>query len=101
MSNNQELELYKLCCTDENENSIKYVTELGWVTSDEFLVWIPYIWLAEFMEMFTNIFGCGVFDDGSFEAIMRNDGVCIDLTKALDGYDVDFETTFPKNIYKH
>lgn len=35
---NKELELYKLCCTNDNESGKHLVEELGWISNTEFCV---------------------------------------------------------------
>lgn len=85
------LELYKLCCTDDNEYSDYFVDELGWINDTEFCVWVSYLYLKEFMEQLTKIFGDGIFDDGGFDANMQSDWACIDLCEAIGGC-IDIET---------
>lgn len=97
---NESLELYKLCCTNDNEYDTNMVDELGWISDDEFCVWIPYLFLKEFIEKLTDIFGNTIFDDGGFDANMQASGVCIDLNAAI-GYIIDLETIFPKEKYTH
>ena len=94
------LRLYKLCCTVENEYSDCFVEELGWINDEEFCVWVPYMYLKEFMEELTKIFGYGIFDDGGFDANMQTDCVCIDLCDAI-GSCIDVEEVFPKDKYQH
>lgn len=99
---NYELELYKLIITpDEQDSNFSYVSELGWVNDNEFCVWIYYWDVEEFVKRLKEIFGYRMFDDGGFDANMQNDGICIVLNEALDGYDMDFETIFPKEKYSH
>lgn len=97
---NEELELYKLCRTDENEYSNMLVNELGWISDTEFCVWVPYLYLGEFIEGLTKIFGNGIFDDGGFDAKMQCNCVCIDLCEAV-GWCIDLEAVFPKEKYEH
>lgn len=100
MSKEYGLDLYKLCCTNDNDYESDMVDELGWINDKEFCVWVPYLYLEEFMDTLTKIFGYGIFDDGGFDANMQSDCVCIDLCKALDAY-MDLEAVFPKDEYKH
>ncbi len=95
-----KLELYKLCCTKDNDYEMDLVDELGWINDKEFCVWVPYYNINEFMDGLKKIFGYGIFDDGRFYANMQSDCVCIDLCDALGGY-IDIETVFPKDKYKH
>ena len=97
---NKELELYKLCVNpDENNEDIQYVTEMGWECS-EFLVWVPYVWLNDFMKRLKEIFDNRLFDDGSFGGVFLEYGVCFDLCESV-GFEVDIENIFPKDKYKH
>lgn len=98
---NQELALYKLIVTpDETDTDISYVSEFGWVNDTEFLVWVSYLWLKEFIDRLREIFGHGLFDEGGFDAKMQDDGICFDLCEAV-GYSVDVEEVFPKGKYMH
>lgn len=97
---NCELELYKLCCTNDNEYGADMVYELGWINDKEFCVWIPYTYLESFIDTLTNLFGYRIFDDGGFDANMQSDYVCIDLCEAI-GECIDIGTVFPKDEYKH
>lgn len=98
---NQELELYKLIITpDETDIEVSYVQEFGWINEEEFIVWVSYLWLEEFIDRLKEIFGNGLFDEGGFNANMQEDCVCIDLCEAL-GYSVDIEEVFPKEKYQH
>lgn len=100
MSKECGLDLYKLCCTNDNDYESDMVDELGWINDKEFCVWVPYLYLEEFMDALTKIFGYRIFDDGGFDANMQADGVCIDLCKALDAY-IDLEAVFPRDRYTH
>ena len=98
---NEEFELYKLLIIpDEEDTDIQYVDEMGWVNDEEFLVWVSYLYLKEFMERMKKIFGSGLFDDGGFDANIQEDGICFDLREAV-GYAVDVESIFPKDKYRH
>lgn len=92
---NYELELYKLI-TEDND----YVDELGWVSEDKFFIWVSYYGLYDFMKEMKRIFGYGLFDDGSFNANMRDNSLCIDLCEAIGNY-LDVENVFPKDKYQH
>lgn len=98
---NYELELYKLIIRpDESDPDFGYVQELGWANSKEFLVWVNYCSIEEFMKRLKDIFGYGIFYDGGFNANMRPDCVCIDLCEVLESY-INIEDIFPKDKYKH
>lgn len=94
MEKNYELELYKIV------SDRALISELGWIDEDSFCVWIYYHDLAEFIERMTELFGYWLFDDESFKAFMRADGVVIDLCEMLEGY-VDIEDIFSKDEYPH
>lgn len=97
----RDIELYKLLVTDDNEHQTSLANELGWINDEEFLVWISYLWIREFMESIKTIFGEGMFDDGGFESNLQADGVCINLSDMLGSYDVDLKMIFPPKKYKH
>ena len=92
---NYELELFKLI-TEE-----KYVDEFGWISDGSFCIWVDYFCIHEFMKRFKMIFGEGIFDDGGFDGNMQRDCVCIAIDEALEGYDIDLESIFPKDKYEH
>jgi len=77
-----------------------YVSEFGWVNNEEFLVWVDFNWIKNFIEKLTKIFGYGIFDDGNFNANIQSDTVCIVLNEVLEGC-IDVEEVFPKDKYQH
>lgn len=95
-----ELKLYKLCCTDDNEYEDYLVSEIGWINDEEFCVWVSWTYFEKFIKNLSDIFGEGIFDDGGFDANMQSNCVCIDLCEAI-GHCIDIEETFPKDKYKH
>ena len=96
----EKLEIYKLCCTSDNEDSECLVEELGWISDREFCVWVSWFCIRDFINGLQRIFGYSVFDDGGFDANMQVGGVCIDLCEAV-GHCIDLEEVFPKDKYKH
>lgn len=97
---NCELELYKLIMEGDN-CGFPYVSEFGWINECQFVVWVDYFWVKEFMDKLIEIFGDGIFEDcRHFHAIMQSHAICIDLMDLLDGF-VDIEEVFPKEEYKH
>lgn len=82
----------------KNENNL--VDEFGWITPDEFCVWILYSDIAEFINCLNAIFGIGLFDDGGISASMQDDCICFDLCELLGGY-FSIEDVFPKDKYRH
>lgn len=97
---NKELELYKLCCTNDNESGKHLVEELGWISNTEFCVWINYCDLESFIKELIRIYGTTGFDNGTLNCNLQKDGVCIDLYKIVPDITT-LETTFPKSKYKH
>lgn len=97
----EELELYKLLVTEDNEHKTALADELGWVSNNEFLVWISYLWIKEFIESLKKIFGESLFDDEVFNGNFQSDGICINLNEILEGYDIDLKKLFPLDGYRH
>lgn len=97
----REMELYKLLVTEDNVHETALADELGWISDNEFLVWISYLWIREFMESLKKLFGEGLFDEGSFNGNFQSDGVCLDLEEILGDYDIDLKLIFPPKKYKH
>lgn len=101
MEKNYELELYKLIVIpDEDDRDILYVNKFDWVNNNEFCIWVNISIIGHFIEKLKDIFGYSFFDDdGGIEASIGCDEICINLAKACDRYDVNFERMFPKNKY--
>lgn len=97
----KEFELYKLLVTEDNEHETALAEEIRWISDDELLIWVSYLWIREFMESMKKMFGYGMFDDGGFDGNFQSDGVCIDLEKMIGGYDIDLKATFPPNKYSN
>lgn len=95
----REFELYKLLVTEDNEYETALVEEIRWISDDELLVWVSYLWIREFIESMKSIFGDYIFDDGGFNGNFQESGVCINLEKMLDGYGLDLKSIFPPNKY--
>lgn len=96
----REIELYKLLATEDNEYETVLVDELGWVSDDEFLVWVSYPRIKYFIRSLKELFN-SLFDDGGFEGNFQDDSVCLNLSEILDGYDIDLKKLFPIDRYKH
>lgn len=94
------IKLYKLLATEDNEYEQALADEIRWVSDDELFVWVPYMWIEEFMESMKSMFGIGMFDDGGFDGNFQSDGVCIDLEKMIYGYGVDLKEVFPLDKYR-
>ncbi|MDP4147049.1 MAG: hypothetical protein Q8936_21675 [Bacillota bacterium] len=97
----ESIELYKLLVTEDNKLCTPLAGELGWVSNDEFLVWISYFYVNEFVQSMVEIFGNNLFDDGGFNANFQSDSICFDLEEILGGYDIDLKIIFPQDKYKH
>lgn len=90
---NQELELYKLVTKNE--------IECRWVSDTEFLIWVPYYGIGEFINSLVETFGEYLFEDEGVKANLLTGDVCIDLTNMLSDYDLNLEIVFPKGEFKH
>lgn len=96
-----DLRLYKLITNpDDEDEDVSYVSEFGWVDDEQFIVWVDYLWIKEFIDGLKEIFGYGIFDDGGFNANVQSDGLAFDLCEAIGGY-LDVEDVFPKEKYQH
>lgn len=95
----EEVALYKmLMLPDENDFGYTLVEEFGWV-EDEFCVWIRHSALDEFTQYFIHEFGyCGL-DKGGIDVKLQYEDVVINLCELLE--DIDIESIFPKEKYKH
>ena len=100
MDKNYELELYKLI-TGKDELGISYVDEFGWINDTQFCVWVSNYFFKDFIDGLTEIFGYGLYDDGSFDGNIQANCVCIDLCEALGNYDIDLKEVFPIKNYTH
>jgi hypothetical protein len=78
-----ELELYKFI--DE------YNIEHRW-NGEEFLVWIPFYVLDDFMEMVSDSF----FDEGGYEVNLQCDYICLDLAPIASYEDIELENILKK-----
>ena len=97
----EEVALYKMLMIP-NENDLvenTLVEEFGWV-EDEFCVWVRHSALDEFIQYFIREFGyCGL-DEGGIDVNLQYEDVVINLCELLED-DVDIESVFPKEKYKH
>ena len=94
-----ELRLYKLI-ESKPENERSCVSEYGWVSDDEFIVWVYHFNVDSFIKELLDIFGSGLFDDEGFKAIVKDTYMCFDLCEILESY-VDIEEIFPKDKYRY
>lgn len=94
-----ELKLYKLI-ESKPENEWSCVSEYGWVSDDEFAVFVYHFNVGDFIKGLGDIFGLGLFDDGGFKATVKDTYMCFDLCEILESY-VDMEEIFPKDEYRY
>ena len=97
----EEIKLYKLLLTEDNEHETALADEIRWISKDKLLIWVPYLWINEFMTSIKEIFGEGMFDDGGFNGNFQRDCICIDLKEMLQDYNLNFESIFPVNEYSN
>ena len=89
----EELELYKLVMSNRTH-------EFGWVSENDFIVWILFSMFEDFIYELKRIFGNEIFEDGGFQANIQEEFVCINLHEVINDY-VDLEYVFPKDEYRH
>ena len=97
----EEVALYKMLMLPNENDLVKntLVEEFGWV-EDEFCVWIRHSALDEFIQYFIHEFGyCGL-DECGIDVKLQYECVVINLCELLED-DVDIESIFPKEKYKH
>lgn len=95
-----EVEFYKMIMLPDGDMSdYTFVREFGW-QQDEFFIWISYSQLEDFIEYFVKTFGyCGL-EYGGCTAILGVDYLVINMCELL-GDEVNIESVFPKDKYKH
>ena len=79
--------------------SSDFIEDARWISDDEFIVWIYYFNLDDFMDKIKEDFGCYPFDEGGFEdVVMFDNTIAINLCTLLQGYFTEhFNTIF---LYK-
>ena len=83
---NEELELYKLVMGQT-------VYDAKWIDEANFCIWIFHFNFAEFMKKLVEIFGSSLFGDGGFDARVREEYICINLSQLLE-HRVDVTEVF-------
>jgi hypothetical protein len=93
-----EQKLFNLITKPHEEYNFNIVEEYKW-SVDSFYIWIPYLFVDNFVDEIINIFGEDVFDDGGCDANMQRGYLCIDLEDLLGGY-VDIKEVFAEDKLK-
>lgn len=73
------------------------IEDAKWISDDEFIVWIYYFNLDDFIDKLKADFGTYSFDDGGFrDAVLFEDMIAINLCTLLEGYTTEpFSTILP------
>lgn len=97
-----ELALYKLCSTEDNEYKDYLVSESGWTSETDFVVWVPHPYFIFFLKELKKVFGNSLFGrvGEGFSASIKEYDVCINLCNVLSDFDIDLQEIFPKEEYK-
>lgn len=91
-----DLKLYKLL-TDEDSP----VCEFGWLSKNEFCVWIYFFALDNFMKEIQEIVGDYLGNDGGTDCTICGDTIVIDIYDALEANDIEVENVFPIDEFRH
>ena len=78
-----------------------FIEDARWISDDEFIIWIYYFNLDDFIAYIKDGFGTYPFDEGGFEdVVMFEDMIAINLCSFLQGYFTDhLSTIFPYKDY--
>ena len=73
------------------------IEDARWINDDDFIVWIYYFNLDDFIDKIKEDFGTYPFDDGGFDDVVMFDNmIAINLCTLLQGYTTEhFNTIFP------
>lgn len=93
------LKLYKVLATDDNKYETALSDEIRWINNEKLLVWIPYMWIDEFINEIKEMFGITIFDEGGFNGNFQEDCICIDLEETIGYCDIDLKSIFPFEKY--
>ena len=67
-----------------------FIEDAKWISDDEFIVWIYYFNLDDFIDKVKEDFGCYPFDEGGFEdVVMFDNTIVINLCTLLQGYTTE------------
>ena len=74
-----------------------FIEDARWISDDEFIVWIYYFNLDDFMDRIKKDFGTYPFDEGGFDDVVMFDNIiAINLCTLLQGYTTEhFSTILP------
>lgn len=77
------------------------IEDAKWISDDEFIVWIYYFNLNDFIDKIKEDFGTYPFDENGFDdVIMFDNMIAINLCELLQGYTTEhFSTILPYNAY--
>ena len=73
------------------------IEDARWISDDEFIVWIYYFNLDDFIDRIKEDFGTYPFDEGGFDDVVMFDNmIAINLCTLLQGYTTEhFNTILP------
>ena len=67
-----------------------FIEDARWISADEFIVWIYYFNLDDFIDKLTEDFGTYPFnDDGFCDVVMFDNMIAINLCSLLEGYTIE------------
>ena len=67
-----------------------FIEDARWISNDEFIVWIYYFNLDDFVDKLKEDFGTYPFDDGGFDdVIMFENMIALNLCTLLEGYTTE------------
>ena len=74
-----------------------FIEDAKWISDDEFIVWIYYFNLDDFIDKIKEDFGTYPFDEGGFDDVVMFDNmIAINLCTLLQGYTTEhFSTILP------
>lgn len=77
------------------------IEDARWISDDEFIVWIYYFNLNDFIDKIKEDFGTYPFDENGFDDVVMFDNmIAINLCSFLQGYFTEhFNTIFPYGEY--
>ena len=77
------------------------IEDARWISDNEFIVWIYYFNLDDFIDNIKEDFGTYPFDDGGFDKVVMFDNmIAIDLSSLLHGcFTEHFSEIFPYKDY--
>ena len=78
-----------------------FIEDARWISDDEFIVWIYYFNLDDFIDKIKEDFGTYPFDEGGFDdVVMFDNRIAINLCTLLQGYTTEhFNEILPYKDY--